>query len=433
MKIVMLMSVYGERAIGGAERTAGQMAKQLVLRGHEVHLMSLSPMGRPEPTLRLEEGVTCHQIALSQWYDPYHHQAHNVPDWLPASLGRLWASSRKMLWHLRDIYNFKMVAAVRKRLAELQPDILFTHTLQGFSVGVWNVAQSLGIKVVHMTHDHALICPGTAMTKGTDACERVCTSCQIFSRTRRLVCSEPNAITGPSDIVLERHKRFGWFQNIALQRAIPNSLPRGWPNLTESEFKVPPTISSTSNPIIFGFLGRVDESKGADTLIKAVTLLPPHLKGQWRLLIGGQGSISQIEEWATKEADGANLWSSIHSSIEYLGLVKADEFMRKLHVLVTPSRAHETFCNVVMEAASLGCPAIVSDRGALPERVTGGKSGWIFPAGNAHALAKQMQLLIEKPIGIADKALAAYQTRSMYEISLQTDRLEQLLLDALNA
>jgi glycosyltransferase involved in cell wall biosynthesis len=427
MKIVILMSVYGERAVGGAERTAGQMAQQLVQRGHSVHLISLFPKGEAMPPPRMEAGVVWHAIPLSQWYDPFNGRQLKL-DSLPKFFQYPARSLLKMAWHVRDIYNFGMVRAVKLRLQAIQPDLLLTHTLQGFSVGVWAAAKSLGIKVVHMTHDHALICPGTAMTKGSQACDRVCGSCQLFSWTRHLVATKPDAVMGPSEIILKRHQQFGWFKDIKIQRVIPNALPLAWPEIDPTATCVP-AVSSPENPIIFGFLGRIDESKGADTLIVALANLPEYLIGRWRLRVGGQGSLSQLQDWVLQSDNGALAWQRIEPFIDMLGIVRADQFMQQLHVLVTPSRAHETFCNVVMEAAAMGRPAVVSNRGALPERVQGGELGWIFPAGDAAALELQLRQLITEPTQITQKATAAQQTKAMYAPMLQIDRLESLLND----
>jgi glycosyltransferase involved in cell wall biosynthesis len=431
MKIAMLMSVYGERAVGGAERTAAQMAKLLVQRGHSVHLLSLAPKGENAPPLKSVESVICESIPLSQWYDPYSNQESVTRSVLPLVLVRARAAIRKALWHIRDIYNPTMVSSVHEKLTQIQPDILFTHTLQGFSVGVWAAAKALRIKVVHMTHDHALICPGTAMTRGVHVCEQVCGSCSAFSLARRAIAVTPDAIVGPSEVVLDRHRRFGWFQDVTLQRSIPNALPITWQYIDESVIKYRIQYS-TDQPIVLGFLGRIDESKGVDTLITALALLPDAWLGRWRLLLGGQGSILQLQNWVLAISDGAHRWSLISPYVECLGLVKADDFLKQLDLLITPSRAHETFCNVVMEAASLGCPAIVSDKGALPERVAGGASGWIFPAGDALALSKQIETLIAQPLQVFEKAQSAFNSRHLYAPDLQTDRIERLLVDVMN-
>jgi glycosyltransferase involved in cell wall biosynthesis len=431
MKIAMLMSVYGERAVGGAERTAAQMAKLLVQRGHSVHLLSLAPKGESAPPLKSVEGVICESIPLSQWYDPYGKQDSVTRSALPLRFTRLYTKILKVFWHIRDIYNPTMVSSVSEKLIQIQPDILFTHTLQGFSVGVWAAAKALNIKVVHMTHDHALICPGTAMTRGSGVCERVCSSCSTFSLARRAIAVNPDAIVGPSQVVLDRHRKFGWFRNVKLQRVIPNTLPLTWQHIDASAIKK--TARYTINrPLNLGFMGRIDESKGADTLIIALTLLPAALLGRWTLSVAGQGSMAQLEEWVLAKKNGANNWALISPYVECIGVVKADDYFKKLDVLVTPSRAHETFCNVVMEAASLGCPAIVSDKGALPERVEGGLAGWIFPAGDASSLATQIETLFERPFEIAEKAIKAFSTSSVYSPNLQIDSIERLLVDVLN-
>ena len=434
MKIAMLMSVYGDRAVGGAERTAFELAKQLVERGHSVYILSLGPKGGPTPPSTVNQGVHCEYIALRQWYDPFHASA--TTGQANGTVQKIWRSVKKAVWHLTDIYNPLMAREVRKKLKMIKPDVFFTHTLQGFSVGAWNAANALNIKVLHMTHDHALICPGTAMTKGVKACEKVCTSCQFYSSLRHSVAVAPDAIVGPSEIILHRHRQFGWFENIASQVAIPNALPANWPLISKDEIANPLRQDSSElmEPIVFGFLGRLDESKGADTIAQALCRLPKELKGRWRMRFAGAGTMDSIRQWVlAASSGGAQNWEELSPHIECLGLVQADSFLQTIHVLITPSRAHETFCNVVMEATSLGRPAIVSDRGALPERVQSGELGWIFPAGNASALSTQMRQLIDDPKQIYAKAQTAFEFRDQYDAKLQCDRFEVVLKDLVSA
>jgi glycosyltransferase involved in cell wall biosynthesis len=307
MKIAMLMSVYGDRAVGGAERTAFELAKQLVERGHFVYILSLGPKGSPTPPSTVNQGVHCEYIALRQWYDPFHASAAAVQ--ATGFMQKIWRSVKKAVWHLTDIYNPLMAREVRNKLKIIKPDVFFTHTLQGFSVGAWNAAHSLNIKVLHMTHDHALICPGTAMTKGVKACEKVCTSCQLYSSLRHGVAIAPAAIVGPSEIILRRHRQFGWFENISHQVAIPNALPANWPRISKDEIANPlrQDSSALTEPIVFGFLGRLDESKGADTIAQALGLLPKELKGRWRMRFAGAGTMDSIRQWVlAASSDGAS-------------------------------------------------------------------------------------------------------------------------------
>lgn len=401
MKIAMVMSVYGKDAIGGAERTAGILANNLVRCGHEVTIVSLGAINSKESSFQTEFGVNVWQLPLSQLYDPY--GLDGVKNQPPVS------SIKKALWHLLDVYNLRMALRVRAVFRKISPDIVMTHTLQGFSVAVWTEAKRVGAKIVHMTHDHALICPATAMTKGPKVCESVCTQCAVYSKMRNVLATLPDVVVGPSQIILDRHRKFGWFGDVKSTCVIPNALPESWPDS--------PIELATRSPMVFGFLGRLDESKGVDTLLSAIKFLP---EGCFKIKLGGHGDSKQLRDrWLDPQVP--------ETSVEFLGVVNAAEFISNIDVLVTPSRAHETFCNVVMEAGCLGRPAIVSNRGALPERVEHGNSGWIFPAGDIQELAKLMNNCIKNPIDVISKGVNARSLRESYSSRVQCDKFEMLL------
>lgn len=403
MKIAMVMSVYGKDAIGGAERTAGILADNLVKRGHEVFIVSLGAIGSNTDSFKTKTGLQVWQLPLSQIYDPY--GLDGTKNQLPTS------TIRKAVWHLLDVYNLVMASRIRAVFKKIKPDIVMTHTLQGLSVAVWAEANKVGAKVVHMTHDHALICPATAMTKGDKVCESVCTQCAVFSKLRHALATFPDLVVGPSQIILDRHHKFGWFNDVKNTRVIPNALPENWPDS-------PPRLT-THSPMVFGFLGRLDESKGVDTLLSAAKFLP---EGRFRIKLGGQGDSKQLRDrWLDSKIP--------MNSVEFLGVVNAAEFLSSIDVLVTPSRAHETFCNVVMEAGCSRRPAIVSNRGALPERVEHGNSGWIFSAGNVHELAELMNYCIENPSEVIAKGEFAWSLRENYSSKAQCEKFENLFLE----
>jgi glycosyltransferase involved in cell wall biosynthesis len=225
---------------------------------------------------------------------------------------------------------------------------------------------------------------------------------------RNALATTPDVVVGPSQIILDRHRKFGWFNDVKSTVVIPNALPENWPNS--------PIELTTHQPMVFGFLGRLDESKGIDTLLNAVKFLP---EGSFKIKLGGQGDSKQLRErWLDSKIPV--------TSVEFLGVVDAVEFLSNIDVLVTPSRAHETFCNVVMEAGCLGRPAIVSNRGALPERVEHGNSGWIFPAGDVQELAKLMNNCIKNPTDVISKGINARSLRESYSFRIQCDKFEML-------
>ena len=409
LKVATLTSVYGEHAVGGAERSTARMVASLIDLGHTVDVISLGAPGSNVRRVQHSPLGSTVDIPLTQFYDPYGLAATEVQ---PTR-----SFIQRAAWHTLDIYNPWMTGQVTQQLARLKPDVLFTHALQGFSVGVWAAAKQLGIKVVHMIHDHALICPGTAMTRGSDVCDQPCRDCQVFSIARRAIAASPDAIVAPSQMVIDRHRKFGWFKEVSNQVVVANALPQDWP--VKPKPKVWPGPSNP-RPWVFGFLGRMDASKGTDTLVRAASGFTPK---QCRVKLAGKGNMHELLLDFQGNPD----------VLEFCGVVQAASFLSEIDVLVTVSRAHETFCNVVMEAASLGVPSIVSDRGTLPERVLYGDAGWVIPAGDASALSKAMTYCMQNPQVVALKAEVALKTRGDYSLKVQTEKIENLLLQVLSA
>jgi glycosyltransferase involved in cell wall biosynthesis len=69
---------------------------------------------------------------------------------------------------------------------------------------------------------------------------------------------------------------------------------------------------------------------------------------------------------------------------------------------LVPSIEAEAFGRISAEAQAMRCPVIVSDLGALPETILQGEAdrletGWVFPAGDAVALADRIAMALSLP------------------------------------
>jgi glycosyltransferase involved in cell wall biosynthesis len=370
MKISMLMSLYGEHAIGGAERIAERLSLGLQAAGHDLEILSLGAPGSSIRTIRMPNGLAHTQVPLAQVYDPYTLSGQG-----PTKRGAL----SKALWHGVDVYNPVMGSRLAAHWTQTKPDLVVTHTLQGFSVSAWRAAKTSGAALAHVIHDHALLCPGTAMTRGTRMCESPCASCSTYGRLRHMLSDWPDAVAAPSHDVMNRHLQWGWFTGGGQRQVIENSIPVDWPEVQTG-------VELGDGPMRFAFLGRMDESKGVDTLLQAASLLSGHA---FEVHLAGPGEVVAMRQQIEQMGLTAKVF--VH------GVVKAADFLLTQHVVVTPSRARESFCNVVLEAACLGRPGIVANRGALPERTGNGQWGWVFEAGDPVALAGRMSHCIENP------------------------------------
>jgi phosphatidylinositol alpha-mannosyltransferase len=163
----------------------------------------------------------------------------------------------------------------------------------------------------------------------------------------------------------------------------------------------------TEGPTVF-FLGRHEPRKGLDVLLAALADLPPDL----RVWVGGDGP--QTEELRARHRDDAR--------IEWLGRISDEERaarMRGCTVYCSPSVRGESFGMVLLEAMAAGCVLVASDLDGHRNVATDGVDALLAPVGDAAALAKAIQRLLDDEPLRAD--LVAGGRRRADELSM--DRL----------
>ena len=143
------------------------------------------------------------------------------------------------------------------------------------------------------------------------------------------------------------------------------------------------------------FVGRIDPIKGIDTLIDTMPLVQePELH---YVLIGGDldADGQPIGPLAAVQQRVAELGMS--RRCRYLGSQPQDMlplYYSAADVVAVPSR-YESFGLVAVEAMATGTPVIASSVGGLTFTVEDGKNGLLVPYGNARALAKAIDRLLE--------------------------------------
>jgi glycosyltransferase involved in cell wall biosynthesis len=107
-------------------------------------------------------------------------------------------------------------------------------------------------------------------------------------------------------------------------------------------------------------------------------------------------------------------------------------WLHSMDVFVLPSRT-EGLSNALMEAMACGCAVVASEVGGNPELVRPGKTGLLFPSGDAPALAAALEKLAEHPELRATLAQAAVETsRQEFLPSVSTRRMEQIYAGCLD-
>ena len=225
------------------------------------------------------------------------------------------------------------------------------------------LAMCRGIKL-YTAHEQWLLCPTHALWKyKRRICEQPqCWRCTLTYRRppqpwrstalleRSL--SHLDALIVPSRSSERLHERFA--RLVRIER-----LPHFVPDVGEAP---PPTGGTAHERPYFLFVGRLEPIKGVETLLSVFRRRPEDL------LIAGVGSLES--SLRRKAAELPNVF--------FLGWVDGDRLdllYRGALATIVPTRGHESFGLVTVEAFARGTPAIVHGVGALHELIEDSGAG----------------------------------------------------------
>jgi glycosyltransferase involved in cell wall biosynthesis len=306
----------------------------------------------------------------------------------------------RLAWHARDQWRPSVHRTLNRALESLRPDIVWTHEPQGLSAAVFTAIASRRVPHVHTAHDLNLLCARTSMTRNGSYCGGRCLDCAIQRQIRgRAIKRRLDRFIGVSNYITDRHVRAGIARP---QDAVTIRVGAEPGSARVREASASPTI---------GFIGALATHKGVRTLLASIESAP----AGWRLLVAGRGPLAGAVEAAAR-AD---------PRVEYLGYVDSaakNEFFERINVLVVPSEWEEPGPFVVMEAAVRGIPAVVSDRGGLPES----PHARTFRSGDPRSLRSAIASLVEGDELAATSRLLV-ESRDEYTWRSHLSRIEQLL------
>jgi len=362
MKVLIVNSLYEPYAVGGAERVVRTLAEGLRDAGDEPVVVSLTPeRGRSAGEV---SGVRVHYLPLHNLYWPYGRE--EPPGYA------------KPLYHAADALNPRMGHALGRVLDEERPALVHTHNLAGHSAAAWRAVRARGLPLVHTLHDYYLLCPRTSMFRDGRNCQGQHLDCRAFTLPRRRLSTLPDAVTGVSRFLLERHLEHGCFPGVRRREVIPNGVP-----LPDGEDGAP-APGAPGGSLRLGYIGQLTPVKGVSLLLEAVRGLPP---GGWELRVAGKGAPEYEAELRALAPPG----------VEFLGFTTPADFFRHVDVLVVPSLWHEPFGMVIVEAFARGIPVLASRRGGIPEIVEDGRTGWLFDPDEPGSLRERLEALLRDP------------------------------------
>ena len=175
--------------------------------------------------------------------------------------------------------------------------------------------------------------------------------------------------------------------------------------------------SSATKTILF--VGRLDQEKHVDVLMRAIALLPKN--SDIHVKIVGIGSEEKSLKSLSEQLGIAPL-------VSFLGFISDNDlytFYSDADIFVMPGTA-ELQSLVTMEAMASGLPIVAANACALPHLVQHEKNGYIFEPGNEKELAMYLQILITKKTirtRFGEKSQERITEHSMHHVVEQIEKL----------
>ncbi len=140
-------------------------------------------------------------------------------------------------------------------------------------------------------------------------------------------------------------------------------------------------------PVILGYLGRLVEEKGLQTLLRALADLQDL---DWRLVLVGSGAYeTELRALAIALGLGERLiW------VGFVPHVEAPKYLASFDITLLPSETRpnwkEQFGRVLIESMACGTPVLGSDSGEIPHLIHQTGGGMVFAEGDKTALAQRL-------------------------------------------
>jgi len=382
MRLAFVTNTLPPEGRGGAEAYVAALAREL--NGlHDVLLLTGSKVG-------LEGVRTKHLPGLPE-------------------LGHSANPAQKAVWHARDQWLPRVHLATRRALADFRPDVVHTHAVQRLSAAVFTAIRSLGARHLHTAHDLGLLCTRVTMTRDGEFCGGRCLECRVQRVVRgRAAASRLDLLVAPSDHVRRRHVEAGVVPSERALTIRQGAAPA--PALSRP-------VGNLDEPRL-GYIGTLSRIKGVATLLEAFAGAPQ----DWHLTIGGSGELEGLVR-SRAEAD---------PRIRFLGRLEGEAketFYRELDVLVIPSEWEENAPLVAAEAAVRALPAVVSDRGGLPEIA----EAETFEARDPGALLAALHRILETPGLLEERSRRLEGSRERFLWSTHVTEVERVLTQVATA
>jgi glycosyltransferase involved in cell wall biosynthesis len=362
MRIVILIYDFPPQVLGGTEIATYSIAKHLVQRGHEVHVVTT--WGKGLPRERIEDGFTVHRSRVI----------------VKPVLGS-------------TSYFIHAYSAVKK----INPDLIH--------------AQNISLALYALLIKKTLKKPYVTWAQGSD----------IYLPSRFFRWFYKFNLKNAGAVIAQTSDEKGIMQKICDRdiMILPSGIDLGrFSNLSRESSRSGLQIKKGEKVILF--VGKLHAVKGVNYLIQAMNVIRQK-EPKTRLILVGDGEERRDLE---KLTSSLNLADSV-TFVGKVPNEKVPQYMAAADIFVLPSLS-EGFPMVIVEAMASGLPIVTTNVTGLPEIVHNGENGLLVEPKNSVELAEKILLLLQDDELRGDIAQNNRQRAKDYTWEKVVDNLEEV-------
>ena len=169
--------------------------------------------------------------------------------------------------------------------------------------------------------------------------------------------------------------------------------------------------------IRIGLIGRISPWKGQHIFIEAAALLHPlYPRARFHIIGAPLFAERDYEQQLHAMCDRLKLADVVH----FAGFVKdVPARIAQLDIVVHASTTGEPFGQVIIEGMAQQKPVVATNGGGVPEIVEDGVTGMLVPMGDAPAIAKAVEYLLENPLSAKAMGIQG-RKRVLADFTIQT-------------
>lgn len=331
---------------------------------------------------------------------------------------KTFSKIQKLRLPFSTIFNVRTYREIKRIIKSENIEIVHVHnTLNLISPSVYYAATACKVPVVQTIHNFRLLCPGATFFRDGQICEDCVTKelicaikhkCYRNSRLQTLVCVVSTRIHRAIGI-------YGKLNYICLTEFNREKI-LGLKQIQSQKVFVKPNFVKVSDKVVpydkrkkqFIYVGRLDELKGVDFLLKT---WKEFVADDYKLIICG---IGPLEDWCKEYVQKHHM-----HNVELKGFVEnslARKMIGESKALILPTRWYEGFPMTIVESYGVGTAVIGTDLGNTGSLIESGKSGLKFSKDSKQQLLEALQEIKSSYAGLSDEFREKYSAEENYKV-----------------